>query len=99
MWYQLDLGTAHTLAQLVLDTAGSASDYPRGLKVETSLDGQEWTELLILAEGQAGPVTTVSFDPVTARFIKLTQLGRIGSFYWSIHELRVYTMQGPTDAV
>ena len=45
--------------------------YPRGYKVETSMNGTAWT---VIAEGQgSGSPTLITFKPVQAKFVKITQ--------------------------
>ena len=50
--------------------------YPRGYKVEVSMDGQSWTTV---AEGPgpaarpAGQTTVIAFAPVRAKFVSITQ--------------------------
>jgi F5/8 type C domain len=68
--------------------------YPRGHKVEVSMDGQSWTTV---AEGPgpaarpAGPSTVIRFEPVRARFVKITQTATAEPpVNWSIQRLRLY---------
>jgi hypothetical protein len=65
--------------------------YPRGYKVETSLDGTKWSAKPI-AEGKgAGPHTTISFAPVRARFVRITQTDVAdGAPVWAMNNIRVY---------
>ncbi|MHA6757777.1 discoidin domain-containing protein [Streptacidiphilus sp. PAMC 29251] len=89
-YFQLDLGSAKTFNQLVLDT-GSAStgDYPRGYTVQTSSDGVTWGATLATGAG-SGQVTTVSFPSTTARYVRVTQTGSSGSWF-SVAEANLYT--------
>ena len=68
--------------------------YPRGHKVEVSMDGQSWTTV---AEGPgpaarpAGQTTIIRFEPVRARFVKITQTATAEPpVNWSIQRLRLY---------
>ena len=68
--------------------------YPRGHKVEVSMDGQSWTAV---AEGPApaarpaGQTTIIRFEPVRARFVKITQTATAEPpINWSIQRLRLY---------
>jgi len=65
------------------------SAYPRGYKVEVSMDGDAWTPV---AEGKgAGPSTMITFDPVRAKFVRITQTATLeGTTPWSIQRLRLY---------
>lgn len=92
MWYRLDLGSVQTLSELVLDSAGSARDYPRGFTLEVSTDGTEWKTLVFCPQAtgaQEKGVVTVCFAPTSFRYLRLTQTGSVGGLYWSIHELKL----------
>ena len=62
--------------------------YPRGHKVEVSMDGQSWTTV---AEGPgpaarpAGQTTIIRFEPVRARFVKITTDGNRGAAGQLVH--------------
>ena len=92
-WYSLDLGRERRLAGLILDTRGSPEDYPGGLKVEVSTDGETWSTVADIED--TGPLTArgrtkIALDPVSARTIRLTLTKPHGdTWFWSIHELCV----------
>jgi putative membrane-bound dehydrogenase-like protein len=72
--------------------------YPRGHKVEVSMDGQSWTTV---AEGPgpaarpAGQTTVIRFEPVRAKFVKITQTATAEPpVNWSIQRLRLYEVGG-----
>ena len=69
--------------------AAPAPGYPRGYKVETSMNGTAWTPA---AEGQGESATTlIAFKPVQARFVRLTQTAALdGAPPWSIQQLRLF---------
>ncbi len=96
MWFELDMGKVHSVRRIVLNSARSPGDWPRGLVVEISLDGRRWREVFRCADGnriQAGGVTYIMLAPTQARYIRLRQTGPegcSGGLWWSIHELRVY---------
>ena len=94
-WFTLDFGAPQTFGKIVLDSAASAGDYPRGLKIETSDDGATWREIASIADARGcapGGVMSLVVPPTTARHLRLTQTaeGLSGGLYWSIHELRVF---------
>jgi F5/8 type C domain len=64
--------------------------YPRGYSVQVSADGTAWSKPV--AEGKGGgPRTTISFAPVRAKFVRLTQTGSDADApAWSIRNLRIY---------
>jgi glucose/arabinose dehydrogenase/mono/diheme cytochrome c family protein len=89
MWLQIELPKALPLAGLVLDTARSKGDWPRGWKIQLSQDGQQWDKPIL--EGSS-PTTVTEFifpKAQTARFIRITDTGTVKGLYWSIHELEI----------
>jgi hypothetical protein len=88
MWFQVELPETTTITALQLDADGSSRDYPRGWKVEVSGDGQHWAGPVAAGEG-SGSLTEIAFEPVSAKFIRITQTGSARGLYWSIHELQV----------
>jgi len=82
------LPAAARLAGLRLDSTRSAEDYPRGYKVQLSLDGASWNPPAAEGAG-AGAITEIAFEPATAKFVRITQTGAIDGKFWSIHELQV----------
>jgi len=69
--------------------APPAPGYPRGYKVETSMNGTAWTPA---AEGKGESATTlIAFKPVQAKFVRLTQTAAVdGAPAWSIQQLRLF---------
>ncbi|MGV3533866.1 MAG: DUF7133 domain-containing protein, partial [Chthoniobacteraceae bacterium] len=88
MWFQVELPEETLISGLRLDTAASPNDYPRGYKVEVSADGQTWSKPVATGKG-SGVVTDISFEPVRAKFVKITQTGSVKGLYWSIHEMQI----------
>jgi hypothetical protein len=68
--------------------------YPRGYKVETSMNGTAWTPA---AEGQgSGSPTIITFKPVQAKFVRLTQTASPENAPpFSIQQLRLYRVSAP----
>ena len=105
MWFQIELPQAANVSELQFTstTAGRGGGggrgaagappvvgFPRGYRVETSTNGTTWTTA---AEGSGtGPTTAISFAPVAARFVRITQTATPsdGTPVWSIQQLRVY---------
>ncbi|MEY5026942.1 MAG: hypothetical protein RLZZ244_2470, partial [Verrucomicrobiota bacterium] len=59
----------------------------RQLKVELSVDGQNWTTVAAKVGG-AVPLTQVEFPAAKAKFVRITQTGK-GTDPWAIHELEL----------
>lgn len=98
--FTLDLGKTQKVAKVVLDSAASPGDYPRGYRLEGSLDGASWTRLAVDTSDHVDTVVqqgalTISFPQTEARYVRIVQTGDAPGFvYWSIHELRVYDPAG-----
>lgn len=90
-WFEVDMGTAQTFGELVLDAENSAGDYPRGYQVNVSSDGSNWGSPVASGSGNSA-VTVISFSPQTARYIRVMQTssGSTGN-WWSIDEFNVYS--------
>lgn len=89
MWIQIELPEATDMAGLVLNTATSRGDWPRGWKIELSQDGTTWDPPVL--EGASETSVTEFPFPKTerAKFIRITDTGKVDRLYWSIHELQV----------
>ncbi|HLX60610.1 MAG TPA: discoidin domain-containing protein, partial [Planctomycetota bacterium] len=89
MWFQIELPKETEVAGIVLNAASSGGDYPRGYKVEVSMDGKNWGAKPV-ADGKGNnALTEISFAPVKTKFIKITQTGSVTGLFWSIHELQL----------
>jgi F5/8 type C domain-containing protein len=95
----IDLGSATRVAAIVLALGPFATDAPRDLVIEVSDDGQVWAEVWHDA-GASRAFRAVFQDPVrvpatfdigdrTTRFLRLRQLGKDETYYWSVAELSV----------
>lgn len=89
MWLQIELPARQHIRSISLDTTRSNNDYPRGLKVEVSDDGNTW-KLVKQQKPKKHPITTIPLPETTTRFIRLTQTEKDKRYYWSIHELNLY---------
>lgn len=90
MWFQIDFGSPWMLDRLVLDTRGSAGDYPRGFELRLSDDGTNWSEPLVRGAGENAVLELAIEAPRAARFARIVQTGAHDGLYWSIHELEVH---------
>ena len=97
---RLDLGSPRLVRAVELDLGGYVADFPRKLRIETSVDGASWHEVWSGSGGApalAGAFLDArlmplvfEFEPRTARYVRMTQLGSDAVFYWTIAELKVY---------
>jgi len=98
MWLQIELPAPVMLTeiQFTSSTVGGGRGavpvwtFPRGYRVQVSADGNTWGPPV--AEGQGAPgTTTISFAPVSTRFVRLTQTASAADAPpWSIRLLRLY---------
>lgn len=67
--------------------------FPRGFKVEVSVDGLSWQAV---AEGKStGPSTAITVQPVAAKFVRITLTTSVESGpAWSIQNLKLYGVPG-----
>jgi hypothetical protein len=102
-WLQVDLGGVHPVA-MVAWVPGSYQEVPLGFRLDTSLDGVQWTVArevptyygpLYWAAGH--PMGRVRWGRVEARFptrsaryVRVTHLGLDARFPWTVRELFVY---------
>lgn len=92
-WLQVDLGRTETVSKIVLDSAGSAGDWPRGFRIQALSPGGAWRTVADCpdaAAAQQGGVLTLVIPPTPLRALRITQTapaGAAGGLYWSVHEL------------
>jgi hypothetical protein len=101
MWLQIELPEPARLTeiQFTSSTVGggrggpAASTHPRAYRLQVSDDGVIWSGPV--AEGQGSPgVTTITFAPVSAKVVRLTQTADVpGAPPWSMRLLRLYAVE------
>jgi glucose/arabinose dehydrogenase/mono/diheme cytochrome c family protein len=68
--------------------------YPRAFEVQVSMDGTSWGPPVAKGEG-TGTSTSVTFAPVRAKFVRITQTGSAPDAPpWSMLRLRLFEAQG-----
>lgn len=96
----LDTGEVTTISAVAPALGQYVTDTPRNLRVETSIDGARW-DLAWSGPAWAAAMRAgwtdakrmdllLPFTPVRARYVRLTDVGRPGLFYWSVAELHVF---------
>lgn len=88
-WFTVDMQREQRFAKVVLDTTWALWDSPTGYAVTISNDGVRWSEPIAEGSGQLG-ITTITFPPQTARYLRITQTGTDATYHWSIYELEVF---------
>ena len=94
MWVKVELPSVSKVNRIQLDSKHSTRDYPRGYQVESSVDGKKWSEPLAIGVGKH-PMTDISFPTTEAKFLKITQTGKVNGLYWSIHEMQIFGKPTP----
>jgi len=99
IYYQIDLNAVQSVKGCALLLGKSVDDYPRSLRLFSSLDGNSWQEIKTTAEsglywtGETLLKMTGNrffFSPVQLRYLRLVQEGKDPVYYWSIHELELF---------
>ena len=84
-WWAVDLGTPRIVRRVSLDwEAAHASRY----RVQTSLDGQSWTTVATVTDGDGG-LDTHTISPTSARHVRVVTDERATKHGVSLHEVRV----------
>jgi hypothetical protein len=105
MWLQVELPEPARLTeiQFTSSTAGggrggaAVSTHPRGYRVQVSSDGASWSAPIAEGEGMPG-VTTITFAPVAARFVRITQTADVTDAPpWSIRLLRLFHLPAASN--
>jgi hypothetical protein len=96
---EIDLGGVRTVAGIELLLGPFVEDFPRGLIIEASEDGQSWRE--VWQGGSAGLAFVAAFEaprdvplryrfaPTPARTLRMRLTKNDDVYYWSIAEVRV----------
>jgi hypothetical protein len=87
-WFEVDMGSASTFNQLVLNSVNSPNDYPHGYQVNVSNDGINWGSPVAAGTGTYG-LTEIAFAAQVERYIRITQTGSVQGTFWSIDEFNV----------
>ena len=97
----VDLGGVTHVGAIVNALGSNGAFFPNRLRVETSEDGRTWSEVwtgspagAVLESAIAEPRearAVVAFLPRPARYVRLSQLARAGTYTWAIAELEVWS--------
>lgn len=101
MYYEVDMGNAYMINKISI-IPGIPTDMPRECIIELSSDGVAWRNIVTvngfldlyweddrLKVGSSGRLIAI-FEPVPARFIRITLTTGDPVYYWSIAEIFIY---------
>jgi hypothetical protein len=86
-WIMLDFGAAVPVGRIVLDWETA---YGRSYSIESSVDKGSWKEVY-RTDGGKGGTEQITFEPVTARYIRLTGRARGTPWGYSLYSFDVYS--------
>ncbi|MEM8485437.1 MAG: discoidin domain-containing protein [Bacteroidota bacterium] len=103
MWFQVEMPAPVSLAQIEFVSPskwrGGGSDapppletYPRAYSVQTSLDGETWSQPVAEGTGEHSDIT-IAFAPTKARFVRITQHATEDEAPWSMQELKLFGVE------
>lgn len=84
-WIQVDLGKAYTINKVILNWEGA---YGKAYDIQVSTDGNSWTTVKSVKDSDGGE-DTVSFDAVSARYVRVKGVERATGYGYSIWEFQV----------
>lgn len=92
-WIYVDLGAARSVREVILRWEGTSA-YGKAYQIQVSNDASVWTTVYATTTG-AGGVDTITFNPVTARYVKMNGQTRGSQWGFSLYEFEVYGAAGP----
>jgi 4-amino-4-deoxy-L-arabinose transferase-like glycosyltransferase len=104
MSFRVDLGQPEKIARIRLRLGDSYRDFPRRAEIRFSLDGLRWEKAVplnnpvywtgekLFKDYRSGE-TDLVFREAPARFVEILQTGQDSVYYWSIHELELFTLE------
>jgi hypothetical protein len=92
-WFALDFGKEEKVLGLVLDNAGSSDrDCPTDFRVDAAVTRGAAQKLArIKVPNKRALAVDTWFEPARARYLRITQTEEDPVFYWSIHELYMFS--------
>jgi hypothetical protein len=87
MWWQVNMGSAQTFNEVVLNSGSYGGDHAVGYDVEVSNDGTNFTPVYF-ASGSSSP-ETATFSTQTARYIRIILTASSSTSWWSMTSVTV----------
>lgn len=92
MWFQVELPVTSTIRGLVMDATGNPKAFAPFYMVQTSTDGQNWSEPIATATGELKARLYLP-KPVTTKFLRITINKKSGWQQWSINNLELLGLE------
>ena len=97
--FDLDMVAVRRIRGVTLRLGDYTWDYPRGYRVEASLDGDQWSRIAERPQADL-PLRSflspthlavdIAFPATSCRYVRITNLGSDRTIYWSICEITVW---------
>lgn len=85
-WVTVDLGKQYPVSKVILNWEYA---YAKAYTIQTSTDGTNWTDVYNTTSGN-GDIDDISFNTVTARYVRMQGIQRATKYGYSIYEFEVY---------
>lgn len=85
-WLQIDLGDDYTINRVVLKWEVA---YGRSYKIQVSSDGNSYTDVYTTSNSDGG-TDNVTFNPISARYVRVYGQTRATGWGYSLYEVEVY---------
>jgi mono/diheme cytochrome c family protein len=96
VWFQVEMPRPARIAAIEFESVPQGT-FPRTYRVEISMDGTTWSAPVASGSG-AGRVTSISFAPVDARFVRITQTTAVtinNVPVWAVGRFRLFEPAAP----
>ena len=88
LYFEVNMGSAQTFNQLLMEVPNSPTDYARDFVVQVSNDGATWHHVATCS-GTTTP-EVVSFPTQTAQYVRVVLASPNTTYWWSIDEFDLY---------
>jgi mono/diheme cytochrome c family protein len=99
MWFQFELPEPVTLTEIQFQSSPGFAPpdapprpalFPRGYRIQVSMDGTTWSEPIAEGEG-TGQSMTIAFTPVRAKFARITQTATVENAPpWAMQQVQLF---------
>ncbi|HWA52005.1 MAG TPA: discoidin domain-containing protein [Patescibacteria group bacterium] len=87
----LSFNKPHAVARLTIDSYNNVNQLNVGYRIEISNDNKNWQEVFEnRSDGSENGKVDIYFKPISAKYIKIEQIGNDNYTDWVINELTVY---------